>query len=81
MNYVIFIFNIIIFICKGTRIFLQNTSFSVVTYNMLLNESDHNKQIIQKAFMDGLIKGVIKPFPGSILRMPLNSSKILNAMR
>lgn len=81
MNYVIFILKIIIFICKGTRIFLKNTSFSVVTYDMLLNESDHNKQIVQKAFMNGLIKGVIKPFPGSVLRMPLSSSTILNTMR
>jgi len=46
---------------------LQDISFFAVGSNMLLNESDHNKQIVQQAFMDGLNKGVIKPLRSHVL--------------
>lgn len=49
-----------IIICKGTRMFLKDVSFSVITPNLLFNESDYNKEIIQRAFLDGFNRDVIK---------------------
>ncbi|VVC29220.1 Hypothetical protein CINCED_3A006213 [Cinara cedri] len=65
----------------GTRIFLQNTSFTIICPTMLLNETDQNKTTVQKAFADGLNKGVIKPIPRNVLKTPLNSNIIFDAMR
>lgn len=64
------------------KLFLKNTSFSVVSSNMLLNESDSNKKIVRDALMDGLTKGLIKPFDRKISATKLNSSdKIFEFMK
>lgn len=65
----------------GTRIFLQNTSFFAVSTDMLLNESDRNKQIVRKSFADGLNRGIIKPFRSTALTPPFNIGSIFDAMR
>jgi len=67
----------------GTRPFLQNISFFAVSSNMLLNESDHNKQIVHQAFMDGLNKGVVKPMRSRVVTSSfgLGGGNIFDTMR
>eukprot|EP00102_Acyrthosiphon_pisum_P016442 XP_008187406.1 PREDICTED: fatty acid synthase-like [Acyrthosiphon pisum] len=65
----------------GTRIFLRNTSFFAVSSNMLLNESDHNKQIVQQALMDGLNKGIVKPMRSRIVTSSFGGGNIFDTMR
>jgi len=60
---------------------LQDISFFAVSSTLLLNESVENKQIVQQAFMDGLNKGVIKPFKSYVLTPPFSIEPILNDMR
>lgn len=60
---------------------MKNTSFFAVSSNMLLNESVYNKQIVQRAFLDGLHRGVIKPFNSYVLTPPFSIEPILNDMR
>jgi len=48
---------------------------------MLLNESDHNKQIVQQAFMDGLNKGVVKPMRSRVVTSSLSGGNIFDTMR
>jgi len=66
---------------KGTRIFLQNTSFFAVGSNNLLKESAENKQIVKQAFMAGLSQGVIKTFPSHVLTTSLSDSSMFDMMR
>lgn len=66
---------------KGTRQFLRNTSFYAVGSDMLLNESDNNRLIIQQAITDGLNKGTVKPFRRHVLTAPFTSDKTFDAMR
>ncbi|VVC44020.1 Acyl transferase/acyl hydrolase/lysophospholipase,Acyl transferase,Malonyl-CoA [Cinara cedri] len=63
-----------------TRIFLQNTAFYFVSSNLLINESDENKEIVKQAFSDGLKKGITKPFEKNVLETPISNSKIFEAM-
>lgn len=63
------------------RIFLQNTAFFFVNSNLLINDSDKNKEIVKRAFSDGLKKGIIKPFQRNVLKIPINNSKIFETMR
>uniref|UniRef100_A0A2H8TDM0 Fatty acid synthase n=1 Tax=Melanaphis sacchari TaxID=742174 RepID=A0A2H8TDM0_9HEMI len=65
----------------GMRIFLQNTSFFAVSPNNLLNESVENKQIIKQIFMDGLNRGVIKPFRSRVLTTSLSDCNMFDMMR
>lgn len=66
---------------KGTRQFLRDTSFSAVGSDMLLNENDENKIIIQQAIMSGLNKGIVKPFRSHVLSAPFTSDKVFATMR
>ncbi|CAI6347084.1 unnamed protein product [Macrosiphum euphorbiae] len=65
----------------GTRIFLQNISFFAVGSNTLLNESVETKQIVQQAFMDGLNKGVIKPFRSHVVTTSSIGNNMFDSMR
>lgn len=62
-------------------IFLRDISFTVVSSDMLLNETDHNKQIVQKAFINGLNDGVVKPINRCVLNKPFTINSISDAMR
>jgi len=48
---------------------------------MLLNESDHNKQIVHQAFMDGLNKGVVKPMRSRVVTSSFGDGSIFDTMR
>ncbi|XP_029343545.1 fatty acid synthase [Acyrthosiphon pisum] len=64
----------------GTRIFLQNISFFAIGSNTLLNESVETKKKVRQAFMDGLNKGVIKPFRSHVVTSSLSGSKMFDKM-
>lgn len=60
---------------------MQNTSFFAVGSEMFLNESSQNKQTVQQAFLDGLNKGVIKPFPCQVVTSSLSGGKMFESMK
>lgn len=61
--------------------FLKNISLSAISSNLLLNESDKSKEIIQQAFMNGLNKGVVKPFRSRVVTSSLGANKMFDAIR
>jgi len=65
----------------GTRLFLENVSFFAVGSNTLLNESVETKKIVRQAFMDGLNKGVIKPFHSHVVTTSSSGNKLFDTMR
>ncbi|CAH1725990.1 unnamed protein product [Aphis gossypii] len=65
----------------GTRVFLKNTAFFTISSSILLNESVLNKQIVQQAFTEGLIEGVIKPFHRNVVTTSLSGVNVFNTMR
>lgn len=68
------------YLFTGTRIFLKNISYSVVSSSQLLNESDHNKQVIREAFLNGLNEGVINPFCNHVTTISSINSTIFDTM-
>ncbi|XP_050423058.1 fatty acid synthase-like [Adelges cooleyi] len=65
----------------GTRIFLKDLSFYSITSYMLMTACNENKLVIQKAFKKGLNQGVIQSINGNVVKMPLNSEKLLDNLK
>ncbi|XP_016657076.1 fatty acid synthase isoform X4 [Acyrthosiphon pisum] len=65
----------------GSRIFNFSTSFFSIGSSRLLNENIENKQILQQAFINGLNKGVIKPFRSHVVTTLSSGNNLFDTMR